>query len=108
MDGPSGSEDLPVFAYVRVGEIGTKEDVVLLYGRTEQKRTLHSKAKRPAGEVAGSLMIEALLSPAYRLQVAIAIEDREGVAMLKHPNAVVHDRGGRRNIKLVFNANDLF
>ncbi len=89
MHGASRELGVAVQAGVHIGQVHGQESVVFSNGGAEEKGLLLIEAQREAREVAGFGVKEAETGGTQRLDVAVAVENGEGVAVLEHTGAVV-------------------
>jgi hypothetical protein len=83
---------------VRVGQ-GHGEQVVLVADRRGQEEGAGPfQFQHQAGQVAGALVVESFLAQAAGLDVAVVVEDGEGVAVLEDARAVVRRAGGGEDV----------
>lgn len=93
MQATARDRDAAVAGDVGVGEVHGQHVVVFLDGGAEEERPVGAEAEQQAGEEAGAVEVEAFLAEADGLDVAVMVEDGEGVALFEDSGLVV---GGRR------------
>ena len=89
---------LTVAPQVRVGE-GHGELVVLVPDiRAEEERPAPFQLQEQAGEIARPLVVQTFLAQSARLDIAVVVEDREGVAVLEHAGPLISQAGGGQDV----------
>ena len=99
--------ETPARVDVGVREIDGEQRVVALDGRAQQQRAGVAQAQLEARQKTRSGVVEALLALPDRVDVAVAIEHREGVAVLEDARAIVDPRGGREHVEAVTDPDDV-
>lgn len=88
------------------GEVDDQQAVVLLERRVQQHRPLAVDAQFEVREIAGAVVVDAEVAGAVGMDVAVAIEHRERVAVLEHARAVARPRGRREHVPAVADLED--
>ena len=92
---------------VGVGDVGAEQLVVVLDAGAQEERTPIVQAQPEAREIARSFVIQALLARAERPDVAVEIEQREGIVVLEHRAALAGARRGRQDVELILDLNEI-
>jgi hypothetical protein len=77
---------------VGVREVDREEDVVLRDRRAEKKWPFVSEPQSGAGNVPCALVVDAVLTSSETTDIAVGIEDREGLPLLEHATPRVRER----------------
>jgi hypothetical protein len=93
-----GNPHLAVAEQVRVGEGHCQLVILVADGGTQEERPPPFHSQQQAGEVARPLVVQALLAKAARLDVAVVVEDGEGVPVLEHPGPFVGGAGSGQDV----------
>ncbi len=94
--------------HVRIGEIRAEQLVVFLDARAEQQRPHAVQPQPESGHVTGAFVIQALLAGAKDADVAVQVEHRERVAVLKDCRALANARRSGQDVELVLDLNHVF
>ena len=89
---------LPIAQQVRIGERHRQLVVLIPNGRTEEERPAPFEIQDQAGEIARALVIQPFLPQSTRLDIAVVVEDRKGVAVLEHAGALVGQARGSQDV----------
>src|SRR5204863_372864 len=93
--------DLVAVRDVGVRQVHREHRDLLLHGRAEQEGLPVLQSKFQPAQVAHPFVIEPLLAVADGQDVALGIEDREGVAVLKDADPIIQPRAGGHDVVLV-------
>src|SRR5262249_37870765 len=87
-------------------EIDDQKQVVFADGGTEQLRPLGAQAEGELRKKPRAMVVDALFSQAHGQDIAVTVEDSEGIALFQHqPAGVSQGRGGQYGV-LIFQADD--
>jgi hypothetical protein len=92
---------------VRVREVDREQCVVVADRGAQQQRPGVAEAQLEPREKPGPLVINALFPEADGAAVAVAVEDGERLAVLEDAHAVLGGGGGRQNVVLVFDLDNV-
>src|SRR6478752_2618208 len=106
MDGASWHEFLSIGSQIRIGEVDREERVIFLDRHTEEKRPVCSERELKLRKKTRALMIEPLRSWHDLVDITVAIEDGECLAVLQHFHAVFSQRRRREDVELIVPADD--
>ena len=93
---------------VGVREVRGEERPGPLHGGAEEQQRASPHEQLESGEEARAVVVEALLAASELADVAVSVEDREGVTLLEHPGAVVEALRRREDVEAVVDLEDLF
>jgi len=108
VDQPTRQEAVLANLDVGIGEVHGEEDVVVPDRGAEQKGAHAGQPELQPGEESGPVVVEPLLPQAQGDDVARVVEDGEGVPVLEHSGPLVRPRGGRQDVVLVLQLDDVF
>ncbi len=103
----AGKGGISIRTLVRVRQIYREERVVLLHCRTQEQRPLPPDREFESGQEARPFMVEALGTGQHVVDIAVAIEHTERLALLQNLDAVVGHRRRGEDVKLVIPADDV-
>src|SRR4051812_24940867 len=86
---------------VGIREIDREQRVVFANGGTEQHRPLAAKLQSQFGEKSRAAVKDPLLAQAHGLYVAVAVENRKGVAVLQYARPIIGQGRLCQNIVLI-------
>ena len=89
---------LPAGVDIRIGEIGGKEGIVVAHGRAQQQGPLAVHAQLEMGEIARIAMEQAVGRAHEGKDIAVVIEQGEGIALLQRAKSALLQRRMRRYV----------
>ena len=77
--------------HIRIGEIDRERSIVVLYNRTQQQGSLALKTQFVPRQITSVVEVETLRAFADNPDVAVIIEDREGVTVLEAAQGTLNE-----------------
>ncbi len=96
-----GQDEAVAGVEIGIGHVGAEQHVVVADRRAEQQRPLAVDAHLELRQIAGIAVIESGSQPLDLGNVAVGVEDREGVAVLERARAFLERRARGRDVELI-------